>query len=86
VLVKVQVVVDGTDAHQRVVVAVNVVQEAGLGELLGAEPAAFLCALLEDRDLPAAARQVGSEGHPVVASPDDHRVVDCVGQASSPPV
>jgi hypothetical protein len=70
-----QVAVDRRDSDQGVVVAVNVVQEAGTGELLGTQPTAFLCPLLEDRDVPAALGEIGAEGQTVVAGSDDHRIV-----------
>ena len=75
VLRELQVVVDGADADQGVVVAVDVVEEAGPRELLRAEAAAFLAPLLEDGDVPAGLGEVGAEGHPVVTRADDYRVV-----------
>ena len=75
VLLELEIAVDGRDSDQGVVVAVDVVQEAGPGELLGAEPTALLRPLLEDGDVPAALGEVGAEGQTVVAGSDDHRIV-----------
>jgi len=75
VLVELQIAVDGRDPHQGVIVAVDVVQEARPGELLGAEPPALLRPLLEDGDVQPALGEVGAEGQTVVAGSDDHRVV-----------
>ncbi len=75
VLLELQISVDGRDSDQGVVVAVDVVQEAWSGELLGAEPAALLRPLLEDGDVQATLCEVGAEGQAVVAGSDDHRIV-----------
>ena len=79
-----EVIVDGADADERVVVAVNVVQEAGPGQLLGTEPAALLCPLLEDRHVPAAPGQVSAEGHAVVTGTNDNRVVGGISHRPCP--
>ena len=55
-VVQLQVVIHGTDADQRVVVGVNVMEEAGPRQLFRAEAAALFSALLEYRYIPAALR------------------------------
>jgi hypothetical protein len=75
VLLQTEVVVYRAHADQGVVVAVDVVEEAGFGQLLRGESAALLGTLLEDRDVPAALRQVRSQGHSIVAGPDNDGVI-----------
>jgi hypothetical protein len=79
VLLELQVLVDRADPHERVVVAVDIVQEPRLRKLLGAEATPLLTPLLEDGYLPAAPGQVRAEGHAVVAGSDDDRIVGRVG-------
>jgi len=83
VLVQREVAVDRRDPDQGVVVAVDVVQEAGPGELLGAEAPALLRPLLEDGDVPAALGEIAAEGQAVVAGSDDYRVVGRIRHGAS---
>ncbi len=84
VVVEVEVVVDGADTHQGVVVGMEVVEETGSRHLLGGQATALLASNLEDGDVPAGLGQVGGQGHAVVAGADDHGIVGGIRHLCSP--
>ena len=59
-------------------------EKAGPGELLCAEAPALFGALLKDRHVPAASRQVSTQRHPVVPGTDNHSVKRRVSHRRSP--